>query len=64
MIKLLLQDKILTKYGVDPPQICISGDNSGGIVATKVTQLVWSMNYMFLVHIYYNPNTKELFYFS
>ncbi|XP_008052393.1 arylacetamide deacetylase-like 2 [Carlito syrichta] len=39
-VTFFLQDKILTKYGVDPTRICISGDSSGGTLATAVTQYV------------------------
>ncbi|XP_016078072.1 PREDICTED: arylacetamide deacetylase-like 2 [Miniopterus natalensis] len=39
-VKFFLQDKILTKYGVDPNRICISGDSSGGLIAAAVTQQV------------------------
>ncbi|KFO32805.1 Arylacetamide deacetylase-like 2 [Fukomys damarensis] len=39
-VKFFLQDKILSKYGVDPSRICISGDSSGGTLAAAVTQQV------------------------
>ncbi|XP_045439557.1 arylacetamide deacetylase-like 2 [Pipistrellus kuhlii] len=39
-VKFFLQDKILTKYGVDHTRICISGDSSGGNLAAAVTQEV------------------------
>ncbi|EHB15219.1 Arylacetamide deacetylase-like 2 [Heterocephalus glaber] len=39
-VKFFLQDKILSKYGVDPSRICISGDSSGGALAAAVTQQV------------------------
>ena len=39
-VKFFLQDKILTKYGVDPIQIGILGDSSGGTLAVAVTQQV------------------------
>uniref|UniRef100_A0A673UD39 Alpha/beta hydrolase fold-3 domain-containing protein n=1 Tax=Suricata suricatta TaxID=37032 RepID=A0A673UD39_SURSU len=39
-VKFFLQDKILAKYRVDPSRICISGDSSGALLATKATQLV------------------------
>ncbi|XP_006868038.1 PREDICTED: arylacetamide deacetylase-like 2-like [Chrysochloris asiatica] len=40
VVKHFLQDKILEKYGVDPTRICISGDSCGGLLATKVIQLM------------------------
>ncbi|XP_020006918.1 arylacetamide deacetylase-like 2 [Castor canadensis] len=39
-VKFFLQDKIPVKYDVDPTRICISGDSSGGMLATQVTQLL------------------------
>lgn len=39
-VKFFLQDEILAKYGVDPTQICISGDSSGAGLAAGVTQQV------------------------
>ncbi|XP_054432682.1 arylacetamide deacetylase-like 2 [Pteronotus mesoamericanus] len=39
-VKFFFQDKILTKYGVDPTRVCISGDSAGGMLATAVTQQV------------------------
>ncbi|KAM6159631.1 arylacetamide deacetylase-like 2 [Erethizon dorsatum] len=39
-VKFFLQDKILSKYGVDPSRVCISGDSSGGTLAAAVTQQV------------------------
>ncbi|CAH6779103.1 arylacetamide deacetylase-like 2 [Phodopus roborovskii] len=40
VVKFLLQDKVIEKYGVDPSRICISGDSSGGTLAAAVTQLL------------------------
>nr|XP_027789363.1 arylacetamide deacetylase-like 2 [Marmota flaviventris] len=40
VVKFFLQDDILAKYRVDPTRICISGDSSGGVLATKVTELL------------------------
>ncbi|XP_021014799.1 arylacetamide deacetylase-like 2 [Mus caroli] len=40
VIKYFLQDTILKKYGVDPTRICISGDSSGGTLATAAIQLL------------------------
>ncbi|KAM5291806.1 arylacetamide deacetylase-like 2 [Ctenodactylus gundi] len=40
VVKFFLQEKILAKYGVDPTRICISGDSSGGVLASAVTQLL------------------------
>ncbi|XP_055470236.1 arylacetamide deacetylase-like 2, partial [Psammomys obesus] len=39
VVKFILQDKILDKYGVDPACICISGDSSGATLAAAATQL-------------------------
>nr|XP_003416251.1 arylacetamide deacetylase-like 2 [Loxodonta africana] len=39
-VKFFLQDKILTKYGVDPTRICVSGDSCGASFATRVIQLM------------------------
>ncbi|XP_008843050.1 arylacetamide deacetylase-like 2 [Nannospalax galili] len=40
VVKFFLQDKIFTKYGVDPTRICISGDSSGGTLSAAVTHLL------------------------
>ncbi|XP_004682396.1 PREDICTED: arylacetamide deacetylase-like 2 [Condylura cristata] len=40
VVKFFLQDEILTKYGVDPARICISGDSAGATLAAAVTQQV------------------------
>ncbi|KAF6117118.1 arylacetamide deacetylase like 2 [Phyllostomus discolor] len=40
VVKFFFQDEILTKYGVDPTRVCISGDSAGGRLATAVTQQV------------------------
>ncbi|KAM4821242.1 arylacetamide deacetylase-like 2 [Thomomys bottae] len=39
-VKFFLQDKILTKYGVDSTRVCISGDSSGGTLAAQVAQVL------------------------
>ncbi|XP_045412135.1 arylacetamide deacetylase-like 2 [Lemur catta] len=39
-VKFFLQDKILTKYGVDPTRICMSGDSSGSAFVAAVTQQI------------------------
>nr|XP_021516363.1 arylacetamide deacetylase-like 2 [Meriones unguiculatus] len=40
VVKFLLQDKILEKYGIDPARICISGDSAGATLAAAATQLL------------------------
>nr|XP_004655971.1 arylacetamide deacetylase-like 2 [Jaculus jaculus] len=41
-IQFFLQDKILTKYGVDPARIAIAGDSSGGTLTAALTQQIHS----------------------
>ncbi|KAM5293049.1 arylacetamide deacetylase-like 2 [Ctenodactylus gundi] len=40
VVKFFIQDKILAKYEVDPTRICLTGDSSGAVLATKATQLL------------------------
>ncbi|XP_062034481.1 arylacetamide deacetylase-like 2 [Lepus europaeus] len=42
VVKFFLQDNIVEKYGVDPTRICLTGDSSGAVLATKATQLIQS----------------------